>query len=387
MRNFGLRIADCGFPKLAAYAGALIAIFIAGCDRTTSDPRAGTNPQPAIRNPQLTIPERGVYAGAYIEFGDNEDTVTLEKIANFDRLVGKEQAIIASSSYWGEQTFPKANMELIARYGAVPLVFWSPWDRPYVEGLGPDKYSLTSIIAGEHDGYLDRWADSAREFGSPIIVSFANEPNGSWFPWSGLHYGGDKLLPGATDDYEGPEIFKKAWRHIVDRVRARGAKNVQFVLHLMDYSDPQEEWNLAEHYYPGADYVDWLGFSLYGDQFHNDEGWANFFPLFDWPYTELCLLDPAKPIMVCEWGCGEFPEKGSKAQWIRDGFRIMKDTKKYPRLKACVFWHERWQNDDGLYSNLRVNSTPASQQAYREGFAEAFFLSRPLFKDGMSEKR
>ena len=373
--------------KPAAFIGALMLVLLAGCDRIAQDSRTGTNPQSAIRNPQLVFPEHGIYAGAYAEFGDREDSVTLEKIAGFDRLVGKEQALVASSSYWGEGTFPKANMELIARYGAVPLVFWSPWDRPYVEGLGPDKYSLTRIIAGEHDAYIDMWADAARAFAWPLIVSFANEPNGSWFPWSGVHYGGESLesVENADDEfvtfhYEGPEIFKRAWRHVVDRVRARGAKNVQFVLHLMDYSDPQEEWNLAESYYPGADYVDWLGFSLYGDQFAIDEGWAEFFPLFDWPYTELCLLDPQKPIMVCEWGCGEFPGKGSKAQWIRDGFRWMKDAKKYPRLKACVFWHERWQNEDGLYSNLRVNSTPESQQAYREGVGDSFFLGRPILK-------
>ena len=362
-------------------AASLIGVLMLGCDHPA-------NRKSEIGNRKLLIPERGIYTGAYMDFGDNEDGVTLEKIAAFDRLVGKAQAIVASSSYWGEQTFPKANLELIARYGAVPLVFWSPWDRPYVEGLGPDKYSLTSIIAGEHDAYLDMWADAAREFGSPMIVSFANEANGSWFPWSGKLYGGENLLSIETEDddrpaiyhYEGPETFKKAWRHIVDRVRARGAKNVQFVLHLMDYSDPQEEWNLAEYYYPGADYVDWLGLSIYGMQFHSDEGWADFLPLFDWPYTELCLLDPTKPIMLCEWGCGEFPEKGSKGQWIRDGFKFMKDAKKYPRLKACVFWHERWQNDDGLYSNLRVNSTPASLNAYREGVADPFFLGRPQFK-------
>ena len=368
--NITFQISDLGRNWLVLLA----VLFLCACDRPA-------NPQPAIRNPQLVIPEHGLYAGAYIDFGEREDGVTLEKIANFDRLVRKEQALVASSSYWGEQTFPKENMELIARYGAVPLVFWSPWEQPYKEGLGPDKYSLTSIIAGEHDAYIDRWADGAREYDRPMIVSFANEMNGEWFPWSGKLYGGGTPIPDTLPlRYQGPETFKKAWRHVVDRVRARGAKNVQFVLHLMNYSLPQEEWNLARHYYPGPDYVDWLGFSLYGVQFHDDEEWAPFFPLFDWPYTELTLLDPQKPIMVCEWGCGEFPEKGSKAQWIRDGFKWMKDTKKYPRVKACVFWHERWQNEDGRYSNLRVYSTPESLQAYRDGVADPFFLGRPIFK-------
>ena len=107
----------------------------------------------------------GILTGAYMGFGDREDEVTLEKIEAFEQLAGKHQAIVASSSYWGEQTFPTANVRLITRHGSLPLVFWSPWDRPYQEGRGPDKYSLTSIIAGAHDDYIDRWAAGARAFG------------------------------------------------------------------------------------------------------------------------------------------------------------------------------------------------------------------------------
>ena len=67
------------------------------------------------------------------------------------------------------------------------------------------------------------------------MVSFANEMNGQWFPWSGMFYGGDKPVPGASpvpyisspqDRFPpavGPAVFKAAYRHVVDRVRARGA--------------------------------------------------------------------------------------------------------------------------------------------------------------------
>jgi hypothetical protein len=68
----------------------------------------------------------------------------------------------------------------------------------------------------------------------------------------------------------------------------------------------------------------------------------------------------------------------------------MADTAKYPRLKAAVFWHERWQNsadeDDesskenaGKYSDLRVNSSPGALRAYRE------CLAAPLFLDHTTE--
>lgn len=343
----------------------------------------------AFTSRKLLLPEHGVYAGAYIEFGDREDDVTLEKIEGFERMVGKHQAIVASSSYWGEQTFPDANVRLIVRHGSVPLLYWSPWDRPYVEGAGPDKYSLTSILAGAHDAYIDRWAEQARDVRSPIIVSFGNEMNGSWFPWSGPgavvpQAGSAQLgpLPG------GPDLFKRAYRYVVDRVRARGASNVQFVLHLMNFSDPQEKWNMAKDYYPGPEYCDWLGISLYGSQFPADYEWAPFAPLLDWPYTELCQLDPTKPIMLCEWGVAELPLLGNKAQWYRDAYRTLQDPR-YGRLKAIVYWNERWQNtgdtagekegNEGKYSNLRVNSSPEALEAFRQGLANPFYIGEPRY--------
>jgi hypothetical protein len=328
---------------------------------------------------RLVIPKHGIYAGAYIDWGEKEDSVTLEGIEHFESLVGKHQAIVASSSYWGEGTFPMENMRLIARHGSVPLVFWSPWDKPYEEGRPPDKFSLTSIIAGEHDAYIDMWGDQAREFGAPMIVSFANEMNGEWFPWSGKLYGALEPVPGTNPVlFKGPETFKKAMRHVIDRVRARGANNVQWVLHLMNYSLPQEGWNLAAAYYPGDDYCDWVGVSIYGSQFADDD-WAPFFPLLDWPYEELRRMAPTKPQMICEFGVAEFPTKGSKPDWIRDAFRLFKDPR-YPNIKACVFWHERWQNADGRYSNLHVDSSPDSLKAYREGVADPVYLGSPIFE-------
>ncbi len=57
-------------------------------------------------------------------------------------MVGKHQAIIASSSYWGEQSFPTANLNVIWRHGSLPLVFWSPWDKPYEQNRGPGSDSV-----------------------------------------------------------------------------------------------------------------------------------------------------------------------------------------------------------------------------------------------------
>lgn len=302
-------------------------------------------------------PRDGVFFGAYMDFGETEDGVTLEGVEKFEKLAGKTPAIIASSSYWGEQSFPSANVELIARHGAVPLVFWSPWDKPYEERRGPDRFSLRAILAGKWDAYIDAWADGAKKFGRPLFVSFCNEMNGDWFPWSGTFYG-------AKDG--GNEVFKKAWRHVVDRVRARGADNILWVFHVNAFPAENDVWNTFAAYYPGSDYVDWLGLSIYGKQFRDEGDWADFRDLIDWPYREITALDPHKPVMVAEFGTGDFPKAGSKAEWISDALSIIPT---YPRIKAAVYWHERWQNEDGTFSNLRINSSPAVLKAFREGIS------------------
>jgi hypothetical protein len=349
---------------------ASAAFFLASCHKT---PVATVDPNGRV---EVVIPEHGVYTGAFMDFGDAEDDVGLETIEDFEQLVGKHQAIIASSSYWGEQSFPTGNLNVIWRHGSWPLVFWSPWDRPYTQNHGPDKFSLNSIIDGQWDTYIDNWGDAAREFGHPMIVVFGVEMNGDWFPWSGVYYGRDELVDDRPNQWEGPEHFKAAYRHVVDRVRARGASNIKWMFHTNNYSYPLDTWNFAPAYFPGSDYVDWLGLSVYGQQF-TDEPNPNIPSLLDWPYQELCGLDPNKPVMIAEWATGEFPYSPDvhgmrKPEWIKQGLDLF--CTRYPRIKAAVYWHERWQNADQSYSNLRVNSSVESLNAYREGVAHPDWL-------------
>ena len=303
-------------------------------------------------------------------------------VEGFEEMVGKHQAIIASSSYWGEQNFPVNNLNVIWRHKSLPLVFWSPWDKPYEEDHGPDKFSLTEILAGKWDTYIDKWAEAAREFGHPIIVVFGVEMNGSWFPWSGAYYGGAQWVP-ECNNWKGPETFRRAYRYVVDRVRARGASNIKWMFHTNNYPYPYETWNCAPAYYPGSDYVDWLGLSVYGQQY-KDEPNPDIPSLVDWPYEEMCRLDPKKPVMIAEWATGEFPLTTAppsamrKPAWIKQGLELFRT--RYPRVKAALYWHERWQNADGSYSNLRVNSSVESLRAYRSGLAHPDWLGNLILR-------
>lgn len=321
----------------------------------------------------VAFPSAGAYCGAYIDFGASEDKVTLEAIEKFEKLVGKHQAIIASSSFWGELNFPSKNVLLISRHGAIPLIFWSPWDRPYVQEADPDRFSLEEILAGKWDAYIDQWAIAAKDANIPILVSWGLEMNGNWFPWAGYFYGGGKA---GASGLTGPELYKKVFRYVVDRVRARGAANILWGFHANHFTYPQDPWNRMVEYYPGSEYVDWLGLSVYGKQF-GDDAWASFEDVMEEGYEEIRRLDPIKPILVAEYGVGEFPSAGNKAEWLTGAFDLLKT--RYTRVKGAIYWHERWPNPDGTYSNLRVNSSPEALSAYRQSIANPFWLDRPQY--------
>ena len=45
-------------------------------------------------------------------------------------------------------------------------------------------------------------------------------------------------------EFGGSEVFKKAWRSAVDRVRARGATNILWVFHVNSFPAINDDWNL-----------------------------------------------------------------------------------------------------------------------------------------------
>ena len=77
-------------------------------------------------------------------------------------------------------------------------------------------------------------------FGQPLFIRFGHEMNDpyrySWGPQNNT-----------------PEDFIAAWKHMVDYFKAEGVDNVIWVW------SPHIAYGLFEEYYPGDDYVDWVG--------------------------------------------------------------------------------------------------------------------------------
>ncbi len=246
----------------------------------------------------------GIYHSAFPDFGGTEDIISRERILSFEALA-KKNIIWAyfSNNWYRDIQFPKTEVDIIKNSGKIPFIRLMP--RTNFDEGGPDpNYTMQNIIDGNFDVDLIQWAKDAAATGIPLLAEFGTEMNGNWFPWNGQYNGGeattgygDPVLP------DGPERFRDAYRHIIDIFRQNGANNITWFFHVDAYGEPDADWNEIQNYYPGDEYIDWLGVSIYGPQ-EREEDYQEFDEILNDVYPKLSTLSD-KPIAILEFAVTE----------------------------------------------------------------------------------
>ena len=113
------------------------------------------------------------------------------------------------------QAPPIAELDAVRARGAVPLLTWEPW--AWGGGLEQPAYSLDRITGGDYDARILQWGQSMAAWGQPVMLRFAHEMNGNWYPWA----------EGVNGNQAGDYVH--AWQHVHDLVASTGATNVQWV--------------------------------------------------------------------------------------------------------------------------------------------------------------
>jgi len=257
-----------------------------------------------FENQKLIASTKGVYHGAFPDFGGEESSVTPQKILDFENLIGKEIAWAYFSDNWFDNlSFPYDEVTTIHNTGRTPFIRMMARS-DFRENRPDPTYTMQRILDKEFDTQLKSWANAAKNIGYPLLVEFGTEVNGSWFPWNGEHNGGEtKDQYGNINLADGPERFRDAYRHIIDLFRNEGVKNITWFFHVDAYGEPIEPWNAIENYYPGDDYIDWLGVSIYGPQLPT-ENFEPFTEILDETYPKLTQLSD-KPIAILEFAITE----------------------------------------------------------------------------------
>jgi beta-mannanase len=329
-------------------------------------------------------PTKGVYHGANPGFGGAEDEVNTERIVDYEEVSGKKIAWAYFSNNWiNDIEFPEESVRTIDSLDIVPFIRMMP-RTTFDQSVADPVFTLQGIIDGDFDNSLIEWAQDAKRTNIPIMVEFGTEVNGDWFPWSGLLNGG-----GETEEYgdpntaDGPERFRDAYIHIIDLFRNEGVKNITWIFHVFPYHEvgnviqSREPWNSIENYYPGDDYIDWIGTSVYGSTEPGKE-WKSFTDIMDTAYKELESVSTTKPFAILELGIIEDPGVGNKSEWIQDALQLIENGT-YPRIKAISYWNEKW--DDGAdIIDLTINSSSKVDDIYKELISSPFFTSTVKYK-------
>ncbi len=331
-----------------------------------------------VHHQVLAIPEKGAYTGVCAHFGEEHGHAmhaVIEKIEKMTKTTGKHPAVIAYGDFWGEQHFSEKNARIVTDSGAIPLIFWAPWDKPYTRDRMPDKFNLYNILGGMWDNYIDQWAEAAKNFGKPLLVSWGFDMNSDGFPWSVYYYGGgqDDITQKETG-YFGPELFKQAYRYVVNRVRAKGVHNIEWVFQVAANAYPSGRWNRYAIYYPGPKYVDWLGLSVNG-KISNTTRATTFYQTYKKSYDALCKADASKPVMIMMWETENTPD--SNALWLQKAFGDVKGH--FPRIKIAV-WGHNWMQPENTPHDHRRNACSETFHMYREEIKDPYWIDTPRYR-------
>ncbi len=100
------------------------------------------------------------------------------------------------------------------------------------------------VADGTHDKYINKLGDFLLSLGKrPVFLRIAYEFDGD--PWN--HYDRESTI--------------KAYKRMVDMLRVKGVTNTAYVWQSTGFMSPKD--GQLEAWYPGDDYVDWLGFSFF----------------------------------------------------------------------------------------------------------------------------
>jgi hypothetical protein len=296
-----------------------------------------TTPLPELEAPKSAKvpPAHGALFGAFVGVGTESEA----DFAAQEELIGRRW-VIDNRFYSWEDWINDRTRWAIARH-KIPMVTWEPQHQP-----------LDEIIAGLHDDEIRTRATGARDLGAEIFMRWGHEMNGDWYPWSGAHNGG-------ADG--GPAKYIAAYRHVHALFAEVGADNVVWVWNPLVTNVPDQPWNHWSHYYPGDEYVDWVGLDAYN--------WGTSSPCCVWQSFPTLIAElyadyaGRKPLMIPETSSAEVG--GDKAAWIREMHRTLMTD--FTEIKAVIWF------DIDKETDWRVASSPATLAAYRAMAHDPYF--------------
>lgn len=304
-----------------------------------------------IKNTWKYVPKNGAYHGAFpptysVAKAERAGRTELMSLEYFEKLATKKCSMVL----WYQGISPDRKFAELQKFRNEDLSENYYGQRFLSVGWLPAKgVKLEDIISGKLDDYFyEYFSDSMNDditLGdhSPIWFRPMNEFNSFWVNW-GLD----------------PDNFKLAWRRIFNIAEQVGAtKRHIFVWAPNHRSYPDEAWNKMEHYYPGDQYVDWVGNSCYPPSLRFVASEKERYAIGRSKEVN-DKYGHYKPMMIAEGG---YSDSIDRSLWVKEYF----DYKNaYPSFKAMI-----WEN----HNDRVLQSDDKARKLYQELVQDPYWIS------------
>lgn len=293
----------------------------------------------------------------------HDDGITsLENVKNVSDQVEENFDIVSFYIAWEkdlESNFPNATLDSVYLNKAIPMITWEPWLNSFEDEISDDVHVYDLISSGFFDEYIAQFADKLKNLEKPVFLRFAHEFDNPFYPW---------FMKGN----EAAAKFKAAWIHTYEIFKNNDAHNVIWIW------NPWKAKNIAE-FYPGREYVDWVGVNIlnYG-KYNTDGRWHDFESLYEPFHKELNDLPPT-PVVISEFGT--LRDGQSQNQWFEDAFSVIEND--FTEIKSVIYFNSKVDNNwpEGLQSDEYLDWTIPQNQVIKSSFKNKEvpdYVSAPL---------
>jgi beta-mannanase len=263
-----------------------------------------------------------------------------------------------------DQDFNQSAVQRAWANGRLPLMTWESVpaktgnDQPYVEG-----YTNQDVISGKFDAYLTKYAQALKANGMPLVIRFDHEMNGQWYNWSE-----------SAKQQNAAGSYTAMWKHVWQVFQDNGANQYA----IWDWSPSRidklgntkyQTLDYMRNYYPGPQYVDWVGMSGY---YRDATESPTFQNTFGATLAQIRQVAPGKGIVLNEIGATETGGSVSnpqKSQWINSLFDALADPANDDIIGFAYFSETATTIVDGTRTtnDWRLDSRADSLQAFADG--------------------
>ncbi|MEO3752183.1 glycosyl hydrolase [Streptomyces sp. B6B3] len=300
---------------------------------------AGAAPQqPDCPLNEIYVPECGVLWGIYTETAEGRNPYT--SVLDLESDIGRQFDFVHRyhdfSNQGSQGRFPDQwEQQLGADDERMLLINWTT----RIHGTD-ERVSWDEVDSGAYDESVIRpVAQRLKDWGKPVFLAFDHEAEGN-------------RRPGQGDGWD----YVQAWRHIYDVFEQMGVDNVVWTWLHVGWTGHEET---TPNFYPGDDYVDWIGYDPFNYYVCRDNEWRSPGEAFGTWYNWLQRNGfDHKPIMLGEYGTVADPEnEWAQAEWYRN---LVPALEKYPNIKAVA------QFNTYKHCDTRVSTRPDVLEAFAD---------------------